>query len=305
MSCLGIITRTIDRPILLERTLRSILAQTWQDWEWIIVTPDPDRSVTPLLAKYAAELGSRVRVLPYHQPGPGMRGQPLNHAIAHSSSEFITILDDDDTWHPDFLSSMMSLLASPAGRLSGGAVCQTRVMEEAPDTYLPLRDYPLNPHLQALSLAQLSVVNQFCIHAFVYRRSALALTGLYPEDYHVLEDWHFNLRFLQHHEIAVLPLILTQYHQRPGAAPGPEANSLFGELDLHKFYEAKLINDQLRQDWKTGRPGPGTLLVAGAHLRALQQQIHQLESKIKTISEKTGKIDSRTQELKKVLLKEK
>jgi glycosyltransferase involved in cell wall biosynthesis len=289
MSCLGIITRTIDRPILLERTLRSILAQTWQDWEWIVVTPDPGPSVTPLLAKYAAELGSRVRVIPCDQSGPGMRGQPLNHAITHSSTEFITVLDDDDTWHPDFLSSMMSLLASPPGLLSGGAVCQTGVIEESPEADLPLRGYPLNPH----------------IHAFVYRRSALALTGLYPEDYPVLEDWHFNLRFLQHYEIAVLPRILTYYHQRPGAAPGPEANSLFAELDLHKFYEARLINGQLRQDWKTGRPGPGSLLAAGAHLRALQQQIHQLESKIKTISEKTGKIDSRTQELKKVLLKEK
>ncbi len=305
MNRIGIITRTLDRPVLLERTLRSILSQTWQDWEWIVVAPDPSRSLTPLLVKYEAELGPRVRVLPFLQPDPGMRGQPLNHAITHSTCGFLTVLDDDDTWHPDFLSSMMSLLASPAGQLSGGAVCQTQVIEESPETLLPLRDYPLNPQLQTLTLAQLSVVNQFCIHAFLYRRSALTLTGPYPEDYPVLEDWHFNLRFLQHHEIAVLPRVLTYYHQRPGAPPGPGANSLFAELDLHKFHEARLINGQLRQDWMTGRGGPGALLAAGAQIRALQQQIHQLESRIKSISEKTGKIDARTKELKKHLLKDK
>lgn len=305
MSRIGIITRTINRPILLERALRSILAQTWQEWEWLIVTPDPDKSVTALLARYATELGSRVRVLPYQQPVPGMRGLPLNHALNQSTTEFITVLDDDDTWDPGFLSSMMTLLASPPGLLSGGAICQTLVIEETADTYQPVRDYPLNPKLVSLSLAQLSIVNQFCIHAFVYRRSALSLTGLYPEDYPVLEDWHFNLRFLQHFEIAVLPRVLTYYHQRPTAAAGPEANSLFAELDLHKFYEAKLINDHLREEWKTGRPGPGSLLAASANLRAMQQSLHQLGSKLKSVSEKVGKIDARTQVLKKAILKEK
>lgn len=300
----AIITRTIGRPVLLERTLRSILAQTCQDWEWVVVTPDL-ALVQPLIEKHAAALGGRFKVLPYIQPVSGMRGLPLNHAIAHSNSEFITVLDDDDTWHPEFLERMLRPLENWPGRPPGGTVSHTQVIEESSvaDGLQVLREYPLNPGLASLSLAQLSIVNQFCIHAFVYRRSALEKTGLYPEDFPVLEDWHFNLRFLRHYDIAVIPQLLSYYHQRPSTVSGTEANSLTAELDLHKFYESRLINDQLRAEWDSGLPGPGALLAAGAHIRLLQDRLHKLEGKIKTISDKTGKIDSRTQELKSKLLK--
>ncbi|MDB6135910.1 MAG: glycosyl transferase [Verrucomicrobiales bacterium] len=305
MKRTGIITRTLDRPVLLERTLRSILAQTCQDWEWLIVTPDPALSVSALLEKHSPALAGRARVLPFRPSEPGKRGQPLNHALAHSDTEFVTVLDDDDTWHPDYLASMLRLLESPCGQSAGGAVCQTQVIEESTvaEGLQPIRGYVMNPHLRSVTLPQLSIVNQFCIHAFLYRRSALALSGLYPEDYPVLEDWIFNLNFLRHYDIAVLPDVLTFYHQRPGVLTGPDANSLFAELDLHKFYESKFINGQIRGEWRAGGSGPGSLAAAGAHIRLLQERIHQMESKIKTISEKTGKIDARTRELKSALLK--
>ena len=37
MAKISIITRTMDRPQLLARTLDSLLAQTFQDWELVIV----------------------------------------------------------------------------------------------------------------------------------------------------------------------------------------------------------------------------------------------------------------------------
>lgn len=299
----AIITRTLDRPQLLRRCLSSLLAQTCTDWHWYLVTPAPHDSVTALLAENAAALAGRVTVLPYRAPKAGMRGQPLNHGIENSASELITILDDDDTWAPRFLESMLAVLDRAPGNLAAGAVCQTQVIEESSvsEGLTPLRDYVLNPQLRSLTLAQLAVVNQFCIHAFVYRRAALAEVGAYPEDFPVLEDWHFNLRFLRQHDVVVLPEPLTFYHQRPSVTSSSEANSLFGEVDAHKFYESKLINHHLRADLALGRAGLGHLLAAAAQNRLLQDRLHTLEGKIRTISEKTGKIDVRTKEMKSAL----
>lgn len=306
MSRIGIITRTLGRPVLLERTLRSILAQTCQAWQWIVVTPDPSQ-VEPLLEKHSAALRGRFLLLPYLQPVPGLRGQPLNHAVRHSSTELLTVLDDDDTWHPEFLETMLRPLDTWPGVSPDGTVCHTQVIEETSvaDGLQVVREYPLNPALLSLSLAQLSLVNQFCIHAFLYRRAALEKTGLYSEELPVLEDWDFNLRFLRHHDIAVMPRILTYYHQRPASVTGPEANSLTAELDLHKYYEARIINQQLRQEWDAGLSGPGALLAAGAHTRQLLDRVQHIEHRVNSISEKTGKIDSRTKTLKDRLLKEK
>jgi len=299
----AVITRTLDRPEFLRRCLSSLLAQTYPNWQWVIVTPNPEPSVTRLLAENAAALAGRLIVLPYAATTPGMRGLPLNHAIAHSDSEFITILDDDDTWAPRFLETMVALLDRPPGTLAAGAICQTEVIEETSlqEGLVPQRTYTLNPHLRSLSLAQLAVVNQFCIHAFLYRRTALVATGLYPEDYPVLEDWHFNLRFLLHHDVIVLPEPLTYYHQRPHVTSTSEANSLFGEIDAHKFYESKLINHHLRQDLATGRSGLGQLLATAAQNRILQDRLHTIEGKLRIISEKTGKIDARTKDMKSAL----
>jgi len=298
MARITILTRTIDRPQLLGRMLDSLLAQSFTDWECVII--NGGASLNAVLSPRAQALNGRVRELPFVSPKPGMRGVPLNHGIANSTSEFVTVLDDDDTWHPDFLRTMIGALDRAPTPSVGGAVCQTSVIEESPVEagLQPLRDYVLNADLLNITLARLAIVNAFCIHAFVYRREALAGVGMYAEDLPVLEDWEFNLRFLTQRDILVVPQVLTYYHQRPAVTSGSEANSLHGELDLHKFFESKIINDALRNDIAAGRPGIGQVLTSAAHTRFLERRIHALESKLKSAADKIGKIDARTKEIK-------
>lgn len=229
-----------------------------------------------------------------------MRGQPLNHAIEETESELITVLDDDDTWDPSFLDRMTGCLERPPAPSVAGVVCQTLCQNESSlgDGLKPLDSYLLNPELRCITLAQLAMVNRFCTHAFVYRRSALEKTGLYPDDYPVLEDWHFNLRFVLHWDVAVIPEVLTTYHLRPDVKLGAEANSQHAELDLHKFFESHLINDYLRRDLAAGRAGLGHVLAAAAQARSLSDRLHKVEGKVRTMSEKVGKIDARTREMK-------
>ncbi len=165
-----------------------------------------------------------------------------------------------------------------------------------------LRTYELNPDLCNVTLGSLAVVNSFCTHAFVYERAALETVGLYPEDYPVLEDWHFNLRFLLHHDIIVVPEMLTNYHFRPPEQSGPQANSQTAERIDHKFHEARLINEALREDLHAGKHGLGMLLAQAAIARDIKATLHRHESRLKTISDKTGKIDARTKEMKDKLI---
>jgi hypothetical protein len=185
-----------------------------------------------------------------------------------------------------------------------GAVCRTRCIEEssAESGLKPGRTYDLNPGLCNVTLASLAVVNRFCTHAFVYERAALDAAGFYPEDYPVLEDWHFNLRFVLHHDIIVVPETLTNYHFRPPEQTGVQANSQTAERTDHKFHEARLINEALREDIRTGRPGLGHVLAQAAIAREINDTLHRHESRLKAIGDKSGKIDSRTKELKDKLI---
>jgi glycosyltransferase involved in cell wall biosynthesis len=300
MPRVSIITRTMDRPKLLSRTLDSILSQRFTDWELVIVNGGSATTLEDVLRPRSDALGGRLKTLQFDNPHPGMRGVPLNHGIAASSGELITILDDDDTWDPDYLESMVAMLDRLPPTAVGGVVCQTRVVEESSleDGLVLLKDYALNADLFNLTLARVAVLNAFCIHAFVYRRSAFDAVGGYAEDLPVLEDWEFNLRFLARWEIAVVPRIMTHYHLRPAVGSGSEANSQHAEFDRHKFYEAKIINDALRRDTETGRPGLGLVLANAAQTRWLERRIHSVEGKVRAASEKIGKIDARTREMK-------
>lgn len=301
MPRISIITRTFDRPRLLGRTLDCLAQQTFQDWECIIVNGGSEAGVKAALEPRFEALAGRVRVLPFENKRPGMRGVPLNFGIENSSSELITILDDDDTWDTTFLATMLAALDRvPSQATVGGIVCRTKCIDESSveEGLLPQREYPLNDDLDNITLARLAIVNAWCIHAFIYRRAALAKTGLYAEDLPVLEDWEFNLRFVQHWDIAVLPQVLTNYHLRPSVKAGAESNTQTSEMDLHKFYESKIINDALRHDIATGRSGLGALLANAAQSRWLERKLHAVESKLRSAADKIGKIDARTKEMK-------
>ncbi len=300
MSRVAIITRTVNRPIMLDRMIRSLLAQTFADWHLVLVNSGDAQTVDDVLKHHGLADSARITHLPYTNPTPGMRGSPLNAGINALHSEFITVLDDDDTWAPSFLQVMVATLERKAHPNVRGVVCRSLVIEESSvDTGLQsIREYQLNPELCNVTLANLAVVNRFCIHAFLYERAALEATGLYPEDYPVLEDWHFNLRFLLHHDVMVVPETLTNYHLRSAEATGAEANSQTAERLDHKFYEARLVNEALREDLRSGKPGLGHLLSQAVLARQLGDTLHKLESRLKSIGEKTGKIDARTKALK-------
>ena len=124
MSCVDIITRTINRPELLERALNSILAQTFEDWNWVVVDGGDSPVVEELLKTYCEALRGRYTHVRFQNASPGMRGIPINVGIKASSSALITLLDDDDTWIPDYLKIMVRELQElkPHSAVRG-AVC--------------------------------------------------------------------------------------------------------------------------------------------------------------------------------------
>ena len=86
--------------------IKSILAQTYVNWELILVDDgSPDKS-GEICDKYAID-NSRIRVL--HKQNGGL-SSARNYALdSHPRGEFITFLDGDDFWHPEYLDILVSL----------------------------------------------------------------------------------------------------------------------------------------------------------------------------------------------------
>jgi glycosyltransferase involved in cell wall biosynthesis len=269
VNSISVIVRTQNRPIMLVRALASLAAQTRRPDEVVVV--NESAAVEPVRAAVkAAEEHLKIVVLEHASPKG--RGGALNAGIKAASGEWLGILDDDDTWEPEFVEAMMGRLDEAPG--TSAVACQTLVIVEKMDRRGRAHELDrgvLNPDFCAVDLAALAAWNQFTINAIVFSRAAWQGAGTFREDLPVLEDWEFNVRLALRNEIAVITRPLAHYRRRP-AATESSANTMERE---HEIVRRRLINEWLREDLRVERFGLGHLAVQSLVRRDIQR-IHPL-----------------------------
>ncbi len=104
----SVVIPTRRRPELVQRALRSVLAQTHTALEVIVVIDGPDPATTKALEGWPDQ---RLRVL--QNPTPSGAGAARNLAAGTATGPWLAFLDDDDEWLPDKLTRQ---LAAASGR---------------------------------------------------------------------------------------------------------------------------------------------------------------------------------------------
>lgn len=276
MNCdVSVIVRTMDRPQLLRRALASVLGQTLPPAELVVVDLG---SVRADIAGAREQAAGRVR-LEHLATGGLPRGAALNAGLRAATGKWYAVLDDDDTWHPEFLARM----SAEGARAAGGAACRTEVVEERlhSDGRIEERARRIfNADFEAVTLADMAAANQFTINAALLRRDLWETLGGYREDLPALEDWEFNLRYLAQTPMAALPDALARYHRRPAVARVPEANS---EEKTHIEARRRLLDEWLREELGTGRAGFGSLVLA-AESRANSTRLLRVADRVRKMA---------------------
>lgn len=106
----SVILPTHNRARLLPTALHSVLAQTFQDFELLVVDDASSDGTASLRERFVDE---RIRWFRHDLPRGG--GAARNTGIVHSRGEYIAFLDDDDEWFPEKLARQMDVMRkSPA-----------------------------------------------------------------------------------------------------------------------------------------------------------------------------------------------
>lgn len=87
----------------LERCIDSVLSQTFDDFELVLVEDGSPDSCGEICDKYA-QRDKRIKVI--HQTNQGLsaaRNTGLNYVFENSESEWISFVDSDDWIHPEYL----------------------------------------------------------------------------------------------------------------------------------------------------------------------------------------------------------
>jgi GT2 family glycosyltransferase len=191
-------------------TLDSVLAQTFTDYEIIVVndgSPDTEE-LESVLAPY------RDRIVYLRQENQGLSGA-RNTGIRAARGKYIAPLDADDMWDPEHLAAQVAVLeAEPSIDL---VYADARIFGDLPEAGKTVMD--LCPSAGEVTFERL-VARQCTVHVCVTvcRREALIRAGLFDPDLRRVEDIDMWLRISrQRHRIVYQRRVLGSYRRRAGS----------------------------------------------------------------------------------------
>lgn len=105
----SIVIPVYNKEQWITQTLKSVLEQSYSNWECVIVDDGSTDNSASVIEKFIAENPANWKFL--RQPNAG-QATARNVAISNSSGEFISFLDGDDIWARNKIGAQVALLSS-------------------------------------------------------------------------------------------------------------------------------------------------------------------------------------------------
>ena len=194
MTKVSVIVPTYNYARFLPDALESLRAQTFGDWECIVVD-DGSTDETPAVVGAAAANDGRVRCVFQANRGPSAA---RNRGVAESAGDYIQFLDADDVLPPAKLEAQIRLLETDPS--IGIVYSDTRYFQDSATrllSYVVPGPRPSSTPDERSSdpfLRALIDHNIMAVEGPLIRRSVLTTVGPFEVDLVRMEDWQYWLR---------------------------------------------------------------------------------------------------------------
>ena len=209
----SVIIPTYNRAHLIGRAIKSVLSQTYKDFELIVVD---DASVDNPEQVVRSFNGKRIKYIRHKKN----RGLPAsrNTAIKAAEGEYIALLDDDDEWLPEKLEKQVNKFQSVKDSV-GVISCGHKVISDVSGRIIRTRipTHKGNVHhyvLRGVFVGSGSVA--------LIKKDCFKKAGFYDESLTTAEDWDMAARISKHFEYDFVPevLVITHFHgERMSSVP--------------------------------------------------------------------------------------
>lgn len=248
----SVVVPTFRRAALLKETVDSILAQTFTDFELIIV----DNMSEDGTSEYVMAIADQ-RVRYFRNPNHGVIAVNRNVGIGKATGKYIAFCDDDDLWHPSKLEKQVALLDndpaislcySNATSFGTSGVIESRMVHKK----------VFVDHYRHLLVGNVIINSTVILH-----RSLFSEFGLLSEARHhiAVEDYSMWLTIAKKHRLAYIDeaLILYRIHGAGNSAnmvqmARKSLKVIVGEYPKNRmspFYAYTLTRAFLRVAYKT------------------------------------------------------
>ncbi|MDJ0799827.1 MAG: glycosyltransferase family A protein [Calothrix sp. MO_167.B12] len=199
-SLVSIIIIFLNTDKFIQEAIESVVSQTYENWELLLVDDGSTDNSTEIAQKYAAIYTDKIRYLEHDNHQNKGKSTSRNLGISHARGEYIAFLDADDVFLPLKLEKQMAILEShpEAAMVYGNTLywhSWTDNPEDSQRDYVPELGIEPNTLVQSPLLLQLLLGHGGavpCICSFLVKREFVEKIGGFEETIqHLYEDQVF------------------------------------------------------------------------------------------------------------------
>lgn len=200
----SIVMPTYKRPQYLKEAIESVLNQTYENWELLIIDDNEPASeeqkwTEKVITGYRND--NRIRYIREGNPGGGAAAR--NRGISKACGEFVAFLDDDDIWEPDKLQLQLEVLKK--NRDIGLVYCKRFFFNDKGE-----RDNRSQKKLiRGNVFEQMLVKNYIATSTAMVRKECFGKVGLFDEKLPSQQDHDMFLRIARYYKVGLVDKSLT------------------------------------------------------------------------------------------------
>ena len=234
MPKVSVITATYNHAHFLARSIQSVLNQTYEDFELIIV----DDGSTDDTEKVVKNLSNEKVKYIKHQKNQGA-SVARNTGIRSAKGDYIAILDADDEWTPEILEKQMKVYYTAPMEVG---VVYTRYIkyDSLGDCVPPLKVAKKKGDLFKQLLYGLHIQWQ----SSLIKRECFNKVGLISESMLYARDWDFFLRISQHYQFLYIDKPLAIIYEQPEGRLSKQERLIVDIQRILKMYFSQIKQDR-------------------------------------------------------------
>ncbi len=213
----SVIMPAYNSEVYIRESIDSVLAQSFTDFELIVVDDGSTDTTAAIVESYT---DSRIRLIRQANQGVSVA---RNTGLDAARGQFITFLDSDDLYYPDFLKTLYRLIQSNQTEMSFSSFSESFHVEDMKKTDLrKIRHYLKDKLLGTRVLTSDSQIDGLPVHV-----NSVMISKKLIEQYHIrflpnvrmFEDGNFLFKaFIAAKKICGSYLSYEHYRRHPGSA---------------------------------------------------------------------------------------
>lgn len=195
----SVIVPTHNRPDFLEKTIQSILDQTYSNLEIIVVSNGFSESNKKTVQKF-----NDPRILYLEQENSGGPASPRNHGIKKAHGSYLAFCDDDDLWLPEKIEKQVAILE----KQPEFGLCYTKMIR-----FNENKEWSNSNEEGPVTFTSLLYTNTAPISSVIVKKHLIDKSGGFSESRKVgdSEDYEFLLRHILSTKFYFLDEYLIKY----------------------------------------------------------------------------------------------